>query len=86
MAVEKEEKELWKDSKLLNLHLSLTKKEKSEMKRPGQRIRKNKSRPLNPEFEVHKAKFQNKKLKNQQEEIDEQWKKIQELQSSDTDL
>ena len=56
------------------------------MKRPGQRIRKNKSRPLNPEFEVHKAKFQNKKLKNQQEEIDEQWKKIQELQSSDTDL
>ena len=55
------------------------------MKRTGQRRRKNKSRPSNPEFEVHKAKFQNKRLKNQQEEIDEQWKRIQQLQSSDTD-
>ena len=34
----------------------------------------------------HKVKFQYKKLLDQQKEVDEQWKRIQKLQSLDTDL
>ena len=64
----------------------MTKKEKSEVKRTGQRRKKNKSKSLNQEFEGHKVKFQEKKLKDQQQEINKQWKKIQELQSLDMDL
>ena len=56
------------------------------MKRTGQRRKKNKLQLLNPEQEGHKVKFQEKKLKDQQNEIEEQWKRIQELQSLDTDL
>ena len=57
------------------------------MKRTGQRRRKNKSRHLNPELEAHKIKFQDKRIKDQQSEIDKQWKEIQKkLQLSDMDL
>ena len=57
------------------------------MKRTGQRKRKRKLKPLNPELESHKIKFQDKRLKDQQSEIDKQWKEIQrKLQSSDMDL
>ena len=56
------------------------------MKRTGQRKKQNKLKSSNPELEAHKARFQDKALKDQQTKIEEQWKKIQELQSSDTDL
>lgn len=56
------------------------------MKRTGQRRKRNKLKLLNPELEGHKVKFQYKKLLDQQKEIDEQWKRIQKLQLSDTDL
>ena len=57
------------------------------MKRTGQRRRKRKLKSLNPELVSHKIKFQDKRLKDQQSEIDKQWKEIQrKLQSSDTDL
>ena len=41
---------------------------------------------MNPELEGHKVKFQYKKLLDKQKEIEEQWKRIQKLQLSDTDL
>ena len=56
------------------------------MKRTGQRRRKRKLKSLNPELESLKIKFQDKRLKDQQSEIDKLWKEIQrKLQSSDTD-
>ena len=57
------------------------------MKRTGQRRRKRKSKSWNPEHESHKIKFQDKRIKDQRDEIDKQWKEIQQkLQSSDMDL
>ncbi len=56
------------------------------MKRTGQRKRKRKSKSLNPELESHKIKFQDKRLKDQQDEIDEQWQQIKNMQLSDMDL
>ena len=47
------------------------------MKRTGQRRRKNKSRSYNPEHESDRIKFQDKRIKDQQDEIDKQWQKIQ---------
>ena len=55
------------------------------MKRTGQRRKRNKLKLLNPELEGHKVKFQLKKLLDQEEEIEEQWKQINKLLSSDTD-
>ncbi len=59
------------------------------MKRTGQRRRKRKLKDLNRDSEVQRdrIKFQDKRIKDQQSEIDKQWKEIkQKLQSSDTDL
>ena len=59
------------------------------MKRAGQRRRKRKLKDLNRDSEVQRdgIKFQDKRIKDQQSEIDKQWKEIkQKLQSSDTDL
>ena len=55
------------------------------MKRTGQRRKKRQLKLLKPELEGHKIKFQAKKLLDQEEEIEEQWKQISKLLSSDTD-
>ena len=59
------------------------------MKRAGQRRRTRKLKDLNRDSEVQRdrIKFQDKRIKDQQSEIDKQWKEIkQKLQSSDMDL
>ena len=55
------------------------------MKRTGQRRKKRQSKSLNPELQGHKIKFLEKRIKDQQLQIEKQWQEINKLESSDTD-